>query len=245
MAAVETSRDRVKEVEEDEDFLNTDPSIRGQEYVCLSFISPETLLEKKELFFFERFMKMYEAKIRYEMLEKFLAKFADRHNEKLELSIKYTSDCVARELSDNSTDLSGDVTQSVSDIVHDKLSSSKINLAEVFEDFKSYVENNRSAVASKENIVDAYKDFMFTKQRELDDEFHAANDFKTTVRGVKVRGSYGNYKEACVRAKKLQKEDPAHDVFVGQVGYWLPWDPNPNRRFRRNYLKLKRIERSL
>ena len=33
-------------------------------------------------------------------------------------------------------------------------------------------------------------------------------------------------READVRAKVLQRQDKHHSVFVGQVGYWLPWDPS-------------------
>jgi hypothetical protein len=45
------------------------------------------------------------------------------------------------------------------------------------------------------------------------------------MRGLKVRGVYGTLKEAQVRAEVLRRKDPTFDVFVGQVGYWLPWDP--------------------
>jgi hypothetical protein len=51
------------------------------------------------------------------------------------------------------------------------------------------------------------------------------NDYKTSMRGLKVRGVYDTYKEANVRAQVLRKKDPSFNVFVGQVGYWLPWDP--------------------
>lgn len=229
------SANRVKEVSDDEDFLNTDSPIRGQEFVCLSFISPEKVLEKKELFFFQRFMKFYEAKIRYEMLEKFLAEFGNTQNMALEVSIQYAADRVADEVASLMSKETGeedtspaDVKQKISELLVDKMSGSKINLANVFDSFRSYVETHRAEVASKENIEDSYRDFMFNKEQELEDEFHAKNDFRTSIRGVKVRGCYNTHKEACVRAKRLQKEDPAHDVFVGQVGYWLPWDPSPH-----------------
>jgi hypothetical protein len=39
-----------------EDFLDQDKPIRGQNFVCLSFISPEEVILKKEAFFFERYM---------------------------------------------------------------------------------------------------------------------------------------------------------------------------------------------
>jgi hypothetical protein len=41
---------------------------------------------------------------------------------------------------------------------------------------------------------------------------------------LKVRGVYDTLREAQVRAKVLQRRDPNFNVFLGQVGYWLPWD---------------------
>ena len=39
-----------------EDFLDQDKPIRGQNYVCLSFLSPEEVILKKEAYFFECYM---------------------------------------------------------------------------------------------------------------------------------------------------------------------------------------------
>jgi len=47
------------------------------------------------------------------------------------------------------------------------------------------------------------------------------------VRGLKIRGVYSRREEANKRAEYLQKIDPDFNVFVGEVGKWLPWDPNP------------------
>jgi hypothetical protein len=41
------------------DYLEADPPLRGQNYVCLSFISPEDVIVKKEHFFFERFTSYF------------------------------------------------------------------------------------------------------------------------------------------------------------------------------------------
>lgn len=49
-----------------------------------------------------------------------------------------------------------------------------------------------------------------------------------SIRGLKIRGSYNTYEEAKKRAEQLQKIDPDFHVFVGEVGKWLPWDPDPN-----------------
>ncbi len=49
-----------------------------------------------------------------------------------------------------------------------------------------------------------------------------------TTRGLKVRGVFATYEEAQERCKELQLKDPDFDIFVGEVGKWCPWDPDPN-----------------
>jgi molecular chaperone DnaK (HSP70) len=51
---------------------------------------------------------------------------------------------------------------------------------------------------------------------------------KTTLSGIKVRGVFTTYEEACEHAKKLQGIDEYFNVFVGEMGKWLPFDPNPD-----------------
>ena len=51
------------------------------------------------------------------------------------------------------------------------------------------------------------------------------NNFKTNVRGIKVRGVFQSKQEADARAVKLHRSDSNFHVFVGQVGYWLPFNP--------------------
>lgn len=49
-----------------------------------------------------------------------------------------------------------------------------------------------------------------------------------SIRGLKVRGVYSTYEEATKRAQDLRETDKYFHVFVGEVGKWLPWDPNPD-----------------
>jgi hypothetical protein len=53
---------------------------------------------------------------------------------------------------------------------------------------------------------------------------------KTTLSGLKVRGVFADYKEACDFAKKLQSYDKAFHVYVGEMGKWLPFDPDPDSK---------------
>ena len=53
----------------------------------------------------------------------------------------------------------------------------------------------------------------------------------TTLSGIKIRGVFGEYDSACKHAKKMQDVDPYHHVFVGEMGKWLPYDPDPESKF--------------
>lgn len=57
-----------------------------------------------------------------------------------------------------------------------------------------------------------------------------AKEDQTTLTGIKVRGVFSDYDEACKHAKRLQEVDPAFNVFVGEVGKWLPFDPDPDSK---------------
>ena len=97
-----------------------------------------------------------------------------------------------------------------------------------------YVNKFLKTIAKKydldsDTISEKYKDFLYINEEKLEEEFNQENDFKTSVRGVKVRGVYSTLQEAQFRAGKLQKLDPNFNVYVGQVGYWLPWDPRPDK----------------
>lgn len=139
----------------EEDFLEADQTIPGQKYVCLSFVSPEDILEKKDIFFNHKFLET-----------------------------------IAKQY----------------DLKH-------------------------------EDLIEKYKDFLYLNQEKLESEFYQKNDFQTTVRGLKVRGSYDTLKEAQFRAKKLQSKDKSFNVYIGQVGFWLPWDPHPHKVENQEYME--------
>jgi len=53
-----------------------------------------------------------------------------------------------------------------------------------------------------------------------------ANVIKTdnTARGIKIRGVYSTIEEATKRCEQIRKFDPNFNVFIGEVGKWLPWE---------------------
>ena len=52
-----------------------------------------------------------------------------------------------------------------------------------------------------------------------------------TLSGIKIRGVFSDYDKACKHAKMLQDFDKYNSVFVGEMGKWLPFDPDPSSKF--------------
>ena len=53
-------------------------------------------------------------------------------------------------------------------------------------------------------------------------------DSSITTTGIRIGGVFETYEGACAHAKLIQEHDDRHHVFVGDVGKWLPYDPDPN-----------------
>ena len=94
-------------------------------------------------------------------------------------------------------------------------------------DLESHIKTNMADIKIT-TIHDDYDSFLHKNRSKLEEDFFSKNSFRTTMRGLKIRGVFDTYAEAVGRAKTLQRLDPYFNVFVGQVGFWLPWDPDPN-----------------
>ena len=70
-----------------------------------------------------------------------------------------------------------------------------------------------------------------------ENQFGKINDFQTSVRGLKVRGSYSTQEEAELRCRMLREVDPNHNIFVGPVGQWMPWNPDAYKTGKVEYLE--------
>lgn len=179
--------------EETEDFLTVDQPIPGQKFVCLSFVSPETVIAQKNDYYAYNFYAY-----QMECLKTLTKDFVDA--EKLN-ELFSTMDLTSK--------------------VNEMKAKSGMN----FDD------NKYPKYASKEGFdqymvsMDSYK---YTDNKRIDEEFDEMVDLQTSVRGVKIRGCFESYKEAKLRAKALQNKDKKFHVWVGQVGYWLPFDGNPD-----------------
>lgn len=155
------------------DYLDEDQPLRGQNYVCLSFISPEDILANKEVWIFERYMEAVGAEIKG-LLDG--------------LETKYPDD---KEL----------------------IKTMKDNYGHLF---------------TKNQFQEHYRFFKDFHGEKLEKDFHEANNFRTSVRGIKVRGVFDTLQEAQKRAEVLKKQGDKFDIFIGQVGVWCPWSPNPS-----------------
>jgi hypothetical protein len=47
------------------------------------------------------------------------------------------------------------------------------------------------------------------------------------AKGIKIRGVYSTMEEAKKRCEQIRQFDKVMNVFVGEVGAWLPWDDDP------------------
>ena len=103
----------------------------------------------------------------------------------------------------------------------------RLNVDDVMGNYNQFVQKNRTDI-NKTKIAEAYDDFMYANKTKLESDFYALNEFQTSMRGLKIRGVYGSTKEAELKSKKLQTKDKYHNIFIGEVGKWLPWDPQPH-----------------
>ena len=159
----------------EQDYLDQDPPIRGQKYVCMSFISPEEVIEKKDAYFFSQYISSFSKEI-----QELWGSMLEVHKENAELT--------------------------------DGLRS---------------IRNRYEHLFNIDVINYEYDNFLKTDGERLETEYLEKNDFQTTIRGLKVRGSYETLREAQIRAQVLKRLDDKFNVFIAEVGCWCPWSPNP------------------
>jgi len=173
------------------DLCDEDQPIAGQKFACMSFISPEKILKKREVFLFDQFVKQWD-------FTKSLTKFNDFLHF---ISYKYNL--------------------SIEDVLND------------LNDF-SKEEGDRLKETSTE---DDYKNFLDKQEDKLNEQFNRENSFQTSVRGLKIRGVFPTQEEAEIKCKKLREYDPNHDIYVGPVGMWIPWDPDAYKTGRVEFME--------
>jgi hypothetical protein len=173
------------------DLCDEDPPIAGQKFACMSFVSPEKILKKRENYIFEQFLKQWEFSKCMEKSMDFMNFLAYKYHLKID-------------------DVMADFTEFV------KEEDVKMKASGVDDDFKTYMEKNED---------------------KLNEQFQRAHAFQTSVRGMKLRGVFPTQEEAEMKCKKLREVDPNHDIFVGPVGMWIPWDPDAYKTGRIEFME--------
>lgn len=201
--------------EEREDFLTEDAPISGQNFCLLSFLSPENVLKNKNIAFFNAFLENFEYSRRVKTFEEFLMNTVKGVNDKL------NTEADAAELKD----LSG---------AAQTIRNARVSVDKTMSAFQAYLEGAKNEL-KESKLKEMYDEFLYTNRQKLEDKFYEANEFRTTVRGLKIRGTYSTKEEAVARSKKLQRLDPTHNIFVGEIGKWLPWDPEPSQVAEQEY----------
>ena len=173
------------------DLLDEDNPIAGQKFACMSFISPENILKDKNIYMFEKFLKIWDFKKSKDKFTQFLYFLSTKHS---------------------------------------------LNFDDLVKDFEEFCEEEKDLL-KKTNIEDDYKTFLDTNESQLQEQFNKEHDFQTSVRALKVRGVYNSQEEAEIRCKLLREQDPNHNILVGPVGMWMPWDPDAYKTGRVEYLE--------
>jgi len=173
------------------DLCDEDTPLAGQKFACMSFVSPEKILKKRETYLFDQFVKQWD-------FTKSMGKYFDFLNF---LAYKYN-----------------------------------LKIDDISADFNEFVKEEETKLKSA-SVEDDYKNFIDKNEDSLNEKFNREHSFQTSVRGLKIRGVYSTQDEAELRCKKLRELDPNHDIYVGPVGMWIPWDPDAYKTGRVEFME--------
>lgn len=173
------------------DLCDEDAPLAGQKFACMSFISPEKNLKKREIFMFDQFLKQWD-------FAKSMQKYSDFLNF---ISYKYN-----------------------------------LKVDNVIADFNDFVKEEEATLRAN-TVEDDYKNFIDKNEDTLNAKFQKEHNFQTSVRGLKIRGVFATQEEAELRCKKVRELDPNHDIYVGPVGIWIPWDPDAYKTGRIEFME--------
>ena len=103
-------------------------------------------------------------------------------------------------------------------------------------DFEEFIKTEKNELKN-DTVLNEYKNFLDANEDNLNDEFSKEYNFQTNTRGLKIRGVYSTQEEAELRCKLLREVDPNHNVYVGPVGMWMPWEPEAYKTGKVEYLE--------
>lgn len=111
------------------------------------------------------------------------------------------------------------------------------NVKEIFDSIKEKypdskdvidtISDNHKYIFDAKEMDEQYKFFKSVHGPELESKYHADNKGITSIRGVKVRGCFETLDEARTRSEFLKKLGDKFHIYVGEVGCWCAWAPDP------------------
>lgn len=107
---------------------------------------------------------------------------------------------------------------------------------DIMSDFKEFV-NDEKEIIYKSSMYDDFKTYLDNNEEKMLEKFNKIHGFQPSTRGVKIRGSFPSMEEAELRCKILRELDPNHDVYVGPIGMWMPWDPDAYKTGRVEHME--------
>jgi hypothetical protein len=173
------------------DLCDEDQPIAGQKFACMSFVSPEKILKKREVLLFNSFVKNWDFSKSMERYQDFIQFLSYKYNLKVE---------------------------------------------DVITDFNDFVKEEGDKIKAN-GVEDDYKNFVDKNEEKFNEQFNRDHAFQTNIRGLKIRGVFSTQEEAENKCKSLRKQDPNHDIFVGPVGIWVPWDPDAYKTGKVEFLE--------
>ena len=112
----------------------------------------------------------------------------------------------------------------------------KLSNDNLMSDLEEFVKDEKGTLMTN-TLEDQFKNFIDKNEEKLEGEFSRLHHFQTSTRGIKVRGVFSSQEEAEMRCKMLRELDPNHDVYVGPIGMWMPWEPEAYKTGRVEYLE--------
>jgi hypothetical protein len=113
-----------------------------------------------------------------------------------------------------------------------------LNVENVINDYNDFIKEEENTLKSESvQVENDWKNFLDKNEDRLNAQFNKENEFQTSVRGLKIRGSFPTQEEAEIHCKKLREYDPNHDIYVAPNGVWLPWEPSAYKLGKVEYLE--------
>jgi hypothetical protein len=100
-----------------------------------------------------------------------------------------------------------------------------IKIDDLLKDAADFVKVRNDEIKATD-VPEQYQIFLLKHEKDLQEQFDNKVEFRTNIRGVKVRRAFPTVEEAQMFAKVLQRRYPKDNLYIGKVGAWLPWDPS-------------------